>query len=99
MKLAEQNLFKSNGLGGRTGTVASVLYYRPWGPWFETWPGSRSLWPCASHIYPLFSTNPGQVGLGSSRPESTRPGQLGRVKSALYIRYSCVLVGRERCAQ
>ena len=26
-------------------------------------------------------TNPGQVGLGSSRPESTRPGQLGLVKS------------------
>ena len=56
MKLAEQNLFKSKGLGGRTGTVASVVYYRPWGPWFETWPGSRSLRPCASHIYPLFST-------------------------------------------
>ena len=37
--------------------------------------------------------NPGQVGLGSSRPESTRPGQLGRVKSALYIRYSCVRIG------
>ena len=33
---------------------------------------------------------PGQVGLGSSRPESTLPGQLRRVKSALYIRYSCV---------
>ena len=29
--------------------------------------------------------NPGQVGLGSSRPESTRPGQLARVKSTLYI--------------
>ena len=56
MKLAEQNLFKSKGLGGRTGTVASVVYFRPWGPWFETWPGSRSLRPCASHIYPLFST-------------------------------------------
>ena len=38
-------------------------------------------------------TNPGQVGLGSSRPESTRPGQLGRVKSALYIRYSCIRIG------
>ena len=36
---------------------------------------------------------------GSSRPESTRPGQLGRVKSALYIRYSCVLVDRERCSK
>ena len=23
------------------------------GPWFETWPGRHSLWPCASHIYPL----------------------------------------------
>ena len=32
-----------------------------------------------------YRSNPGQVGLGSSRPESTRPGQLGRVKSALYI--------------
>ena len=31
----------------------------------------------------------GQVGLS----------QLGRVKSALYIRYSCVLVGRERCSK
>ena len=31
----------------------------------------------------LRQSNPGQVGLGSSRPESTRPGQLGRVKSAL----------------
>ena len=41
--------------------------------------------------------NPGQVGLGSSRPESTRPGQLGRVKSALYI--SCVLVDRENCSK
>ena len=41
--------------------------------------------------------NPGQVGLESSRPESTRPGQLGRVKSALYIRHSCVLVDRESC--
>ena len=53
MKLAEQNLFKSKGLGGRTGAVANVVYCRPWGPWFETWPGRRSLWPCASHIYPL----------------------------------------------
>ena len=43
--------------------------------------------------------NPGQVGLGSSRPESTRPGQLGRVKSALYIRHSCVLLDRESCSK
>ena len=28
------------------------------------------------------AVNPGQLGLGSSRPESTRPGQLGRVNSA-----------------
>ena len=26
--------------------------------------------------------NPGQLGFGSSRPESIRPGQLGRVNSA-----------------
>ena len=36
--------------------------------------------------------NPGQVGLGSSRPESTQPGQLGRVKSAIYIRFSYWLI-------
>ena len=29
--------------------------------------------------------NPGQLGLGSSRPGSARPDQLGRVNSALYI--------------
>ena len=39
MKLAEQNLFKSKGLGGRTGAVVSVVYYRPW----PGVPGSR---PC-----------------------------------------------------
>ena len=26
--------------------------------------------------------NPGHLGLGSTRPESSRPGQLGRVSSA-----------------
>ena len=51
------------------------------------------------HIHIGLRMNPGQVGLGSSRPESTRPGQLGRVKSALYIWYSCVLVDRERCSK
>ena len=39
-----------------------------------------------------FRSNPGQVGLGSSRPESTRPGQLGRVKSALYLRFNYWLI-------
>ena len=37
MKLAEQNLFKSKGLRGRTGAVVSVVYYRPW----PGVPGSR----------------------------------------------------------
>ena len=37
MKLAKQNLFKSKGLGRRTGAVVSVVYYRPW----PGVPGSR----------------------------------------------------------
>ena len=40
--------------------------------------------------YPTETVNPGQVGLWSNRPESTRPGQVGRVKSALYI-YKVIL--------
>ena len=31
-------------------------------------------------------SNPGQLGLGSSRHGSARPGQLGHVNSALYVR-------------
>ena len=30
---------------GRTGAVVSAAVYGPRGPWFETLPGSRSLWP------------------------------------------------------
>ena len=29
----------------QTGAVVSVEDYGPRGPWFETWPGRRSLWP------------------------------------------------------
>ena len=36
--------------------MVSVADYGPRGPWFETWPGRRSLWPSAS-IYPLLSTD------------------------------------------
>ena len=36
--------------------MCSVADYEPRGPWFEVWPGRRSLWPWASHIYPLLST-------------------------------------------
>ena len=31
---------------------------------------------------PYVTGNPGHLGLGSTRPESSRPGQLGRVSSA-----------------
>ena len=41
------------GGGGATVAVVSFADYGSRGPWFETWPGSRSLWPLASHIYPL----------------------------------------------
>ena len=51
---------------------------------------------CGSfHFSTQVLMNPGQVGLGSSRPESSRPGQLGRVKSALYIRYSMLCIRRD----
>ena len=36
--------------------MVSVADYGPRGPWFETWTGRCSLWPCASHNYPLLST-------------------------------------------
>ena len=40
------------------------------------------------------NTNPGQLGLGSSRPESARPGQLGLcnliIEAAHVSFYSCV---------
>ena len=31
--------------------------------------------------------NPGQVGLGSSQPESTRPGQLGLIYKVYHVVY------------
>ena len=31
--------------GARTGAVVGIVDYGPRGPWFETWPGRRSLWP------------------------------------------------------
>ena len=37
MKLAEQNCSSPRGLGGRTGAVVGVVYYRPW----PGVPGSR----------------------------------------------------------
>ena len=42
---------------GRTGTVVSVGDYGPRGPWFESWPGRRSLWqitftPCLVLVKP-----------------------------------------------
>ena len=30
---------------GLTGAVVRIADYGPRGPWFETWPGRRSLWP------------------------------------------------------
>ena len=30
---------------GRTGAVVSFPYFRPRGPWFETWPRHSLLWP------------------------------------------------------
>ena len=43
------------GGGGATVAVVSLADYGSRGSWFETWPGRRSLWPLASHIYPLLS--------------------------------------------
>ena len=34
----------------------AVADFGQMGPWFETWPGRRSLWPFASNIYPLLIT-------------------------------------------
>ena len=46
----------TTAIRGQTGAVVSFGDYGPRGPWFETWLGHRSLWPLASHIYPLHST-------------------------------------------
>ena len=43
--LIEVKMVTNNWSRWRTGTVASVVDYGPSGPWFETWPGCRSLWP------------------------------------------------------
>ena len=44
----------------------------------------------------LNTTNPGQLGLGSSRPESSRPGQVGLynliIDAAHVSFYSCIIV-------
>ena len=39
------NYFAKVHIMRRTGAVVSVADYGPRGPWFETWPGRRSLWP------------------------------------------------------
>ena len=57
-----------------------------------------SIFSCDSDVLMIASfdrarlMNPGQLGLGSSRPGSARPGQLGRVNSALYISIIIVMV-------